>query len=534
MRRLGPAVVAALVVMASVAGMSPAAGARATPRVKAAGCATAAKSSGATVVTDRGAVRGSADDGVMHWLDIPFAAPPVGPLRWAAPELPACWKGVRPAAAFGPACPQLDNGTVIGSEDCLSLNVWKPDTVKTTAPRAVMVFVHGGGNVQGSASNVVSGVTLYDGANLARTGDVVVVTVQYRVGALGYLASPALASGAQPAGNYGLLDQIAALHWVQRNISAFGGDPKRVLLFGESAGAVNTCMLVASPLARGLFSRALMESGACGASDTATAQRAASDFAQAAGCTGADLATCLRALPASTVVQTLPGVIDLSSLGRPRYGPYVDGRVLPEDPLTRIESGRANHVPMIVGSNADETAIFVRNVQTPDEYRAAVTAMAPVAAAAILAQYPVESYASGRAAMIGVTTDALFTCGARRTVRAALTGQGQPVYRYFFTHTMTGGVLRTLGVFHGLELFFVFGHLDTTGYTPTAEEQALSIAMMHAWANFAATGDPNGTGAPTWTRAKAGSDPFLQLETPTASGDGVRTQQCNFWDGLSR
>ena len=366
-------------------------------------------------------------------------------------------------------------------------------------------------------------MTLYDGANLARTGDVVVVTVQYRVGALGYLASPSLANGAQPAGNYGLLDQIAALQWVQRNIGAFGGDPKRVLLFGESAGAVNTCMLVASPLARGLFARALMESGACVASDAATAQRSASDFAQAAGCTGADVATCLRALPASTVVQTLPGVVDLTSLGRPRYGPYVDGRVLPDDPLTRIESGKANRVPMIVGSNADETAIFVRNVQTPDEYRAAVTAMAPAAAAAILAEYPAESYASGRAAMIAVTTDALFTCGARRTVRAALAGQGQPVYRYFFTHTMAGGVLRALGAFHGLELFFVFGHLDTTGYTPTADEQALSVAMMHAWANFAATGDPNGTGAPAWPRAKAGADPFVQLDTPTASGDGVRT-----------
>ena len=277
-----------------------------------------------------------------------------------------------------------------------------------------------------------------------------------------------------------------------------------------------------------------MESGACGASDTATAQRTASDFAQAAGCTGSDVATCLRALPASTVVQTLPGVVDLSSLGRPRYGPYVDGRVLPDDPITRIESGKANRVPMIVGSNADETAIFVRNVQTPEEYRAAVTAMAPAAAAQILAQYPVESYASGRAAMIAVTTDALFTCNARRTVRAALAGQGQPVYRYFFTHTMAGGALRTLGAFHGLDLFFVFDHLDTTGYTPTADEQALAIAMMHAWAKFAATGDPNGTGAPAWPRAKAGADPFVQLDTPTASGDGVRTQQCDFWDSLSR
>jgi len=173
-------------------------------------------------------------------------------------------------------------------------------------------------------------------------------------------------------------------------------------------------------------------------------------------------------------------------------------------------------------------------VHTADEYRAAVTAMAPNAAAAILVRYPAESFANGRAAMIAVTSDALFTCNSRRTVRAALAGKGETVYRYFFTHTMSGGVLRSLGAFHGLELFFVFGHLDTTGYTPTADEQALSVAMMHAWANFAATGDPNGTSAPAWPRAKAGADPFLQLDTPTARGDGVRTEQCDFWDSLSR
>ena len=136
--------------------------------------------------------------------------------------------------------------------------------------------------------------------------------------------------------------------------------------------------------------------------------------------------------------------------------------------------------------------------------------------------------------MIAVTTDALFTCAARRTVQAAVAGQGQPVYRYFFTHTMAGGALRVLGTFHALDLFFVFGHLDTTGYVPTADEQALSVAMMHAWAKFAATGDPNGTGAPAWSRAEVGADPYLQLDTPISSGDGVRTQQCDFWDSLSR
>ena len=483
-------------------------------------------------VTDRGAVRGSAIDGVTNWKGIPFAAPPVGPLRFSAPKPHACWRGVRDASDFGAPCPQVDGGIQIGSEDCLTLNVWTP--TKRAAPRPVMVFVHGGGHLNGSAANEVAGVTLYDGTDVARTGDVVVVTVQYRIGALGWLADPALEpEGA--AGNYGLLDQIAALKWVQRNIAGFGGDPKRVLLFGESAGAVDTCLLVSSPTARGLFSRALIQSGACRADDRAAAERNAASFTQAAGCAGAPAAAadCLRALPVSRVLVTNPGSVDLTSIGRPRYGPYVDGRVIPEDPLTRIEAGRANRVPMVVGSNADETAIFVRNVQTPEDYYAALQGIVGAAGAArIVAEYPVDRYPNARAAMIAATSDAFFTCGAGRIVRAAVAGQGKPVYRYIFTHTMEGGTLRSLGAFHGLELFFVFGHLATTGYTPTPAEAALSTAMIGYWSRFAETGDPNGKGAVVWPEATAGADGYLDLNVTIAAGDGVRTAQCVFWDSL--
>jgi para-nitrobenzyl esterase len=496
-------------------------------------CATTVKPSKLVVDTDRGAVRGTATGGVSAWKGVPFAAPPVGPLRWHGPEQHACWKNVVDASAFGAPCPQLDGDTAIGNEDCLTLNVWRPD--RGTKPRAVMVFVHGGGHVQGSTSQVTSGVTLYDGAHLAATGDVVVVTVQYRLGALGWLADDALGTAKQPAGNYGLLDQIAALRWVQSNIAEFGGDPKRVLVFGESAGAVDTCLLVASPLATGLFSRAMMESGACVASDATTAEQAAAKFQSAAGCTNVpDVAACLRAVPVDTVLHTVPSTVNLATIGRPLYGPFVDGRVLPAAPLDLISEGKGNHVPVVVGSNQDESALFLRGTTTADAYTTQITDMVgPALAQRILAEYPVDQYGTPRAALIAATTDPRFTCTARKTVRALLQGQSEPAYRYSFTQVFAGGPLAALGAFHGAELFFVFGNLATVAHQPTPDETALSDAMIGYWSRFAATGNPNGGGAPEWPRAKAGSDPYLKLDTTIAASDGVRSAQCDFWDGLT-
>lgn len=499
----------------------------------AAKCSSTAKPSKLVVNTDRGAVRGSAADGTRSWKGIPFAAPPVGKLRWQAPVQHKCWKNVVDAKTFGAPCPQLDGEKAVGREDCLTLNVWRP--ASGTKPRAVMVFVHGGGHVQGSTSQVSSGVVLYDGATLASKGNVVVVTVQYRLGALGWLADDALGTSKHPAGNYGLLDQMAALRWVRTNIGKFGGDPKHLLVFGESAGAVDTCLLLASPLAAGLYSRALMESGACVAADATTAKRAAVNFQDAAGCTNEPtIAKCLRALPVDTVIRTLPSTVNLTTIGRPLYGPYVDGRVLPAAPLDLIRHGKGNHVPTIVGSNEDESALFVRDVTTADQYASALAdSVGPALTQRILAEYPVDQYATPRAAMIAATTDPRFTCTARNTVRALLQGQSEAVYRYYFTHTMSGGPLALLGSFHGAELFFVFGHVQTPTYKPTADETAVSDAMIGYWSRFAATGNPNGGGAPEWPEAKAGADPALLVDTAIAAADGVRTAQCDFWDGLT-
>ncbi len=243
---------------------------------------------------------------------------------------------------------------------------------------------------------------------------------------------------------------------------------------------------------------------------------------------------CLRRLPVDTVLKTLPGSIDLTSLGRPRYGPYIDGRVLPGDPLGLIGAGKGNRVPVIVGSNEDESALFVRDVADANAYATALAnSVGPAVTQKILAQYPVSAYDSPLAAMIAATTDPRFTCTARKTVRALVAGQQKPVYRYFFTHTMDGGVLRLLGAFHGLDVFFVFGHLDTQNYRPSAAETALSDAMIGYWSRFAATGNPNGGGAVEWPPAKAGADPYVGLDSTIAAGDGVRTAQCDFWDSLT-
>ena len=489
------------------------------------------------VDTDRGAVKGAAGDGVRAWKGIPYAAPPVGERRWQPPAPHACWSGVLATKEFGAPCPQADPiaGTIIGEEDCLTLNVWRPDTA--SAPLPVMVFIHGGAHSGGSTSQVTSGVRLYDGASLAKKGDAVVVTVEYRLGALGWLAADVLQQGKTPPGNYGLLDEIAALRWVKSNIARFGGDPERVLLFGESAGAVDTCLLLTSPKATGLFTRAGIESGACVAGDTTNAQRVATNFIEGSGCQSAkDIATCLRALPFEKVLRTEPPTsINVALLGSPTYGPYVDGNVLPAAPLERISGGRARQVPVIVGSNEDETAIFVRGVQTADDYTTSLANFVGQSLARrILEVYPVTDYASPLAAMIAVTSDATFTCSARNTVRALQEGQSKPVYRYYYTHTVETGPLRLLGAFHGAELFFVFGHIDTNNATPSAAERELSDTMTGYWSRFAATGNPNGGRAPEWPAAKQGTDPYLQLDTTPNAGDGVRTAQCDLWNSLRR
>jgi para-nitrobenzyl esterase len=453
------------------------------------------------------------------------------------------------ADAFGPKCLQRERDrqgvmATVGDEDCLTLNVWSPVAGQDDAPRPVLVFIHGGGNIVGSASEEVApGAPLYDGAALAARGDAVVVTFQYRLGALGYLALDALSeeSGRGVSGNYGSQDQVAALKWVQRNIAAFGGDPSRVMVFGESAGSVNTCVMVASPLARGLFHAALMQSGTCPSLPLADAEAQGEEALALTGCGDAeDALACLRALPARELVESIPVTIGIGAAleggGGQTYGPVVDGWLLPRAPWAMIEDGEHNQVPVVIGSNADEmasTGINPLTIQTEAQYEQTLRALVgDVAAAQLLAAYPVEDYESPNDAFIQVTTDAIFTCPARTQVRILARGQEAPVYRYFFSRRPE--TPRNNGrASHGIELVYLFGAYDDIPlYNPAPADVALAGEMMEYWLRFAATGDPNGDGATAWPRFTAAADEHLLLDAPTSSAAGVRTSQCDLWDAL--
>lgn len=490
------------------------------------------------VATDAGPVRGALDGAVWSFRGIPFATPPLGALRFAEPEPHGCFDDVLQADAFGAACPQIaldsdgEPAGVSGEEDCLTLNVWIPDSVDE--PRPVLFFIHGGGNVQGSSAQTTpDGVAVYDGSALAAQQDVVVVTANYRLGWLGYLVHDDLAREAGGvSGNQGLRDQLLALDWVQRNIAAFGGDPTRVMVFGESAGAVNVCNLVASPLAAGLFSSAIMQSGACTAAGEAQQQSLADDLVAAAGCdTDAQPIACLRALGAEALLLSLPTVADVVAVGAAMPGPVIDGALLPSHPIDIVESGAHNHVPIVVGVNSDETSRWVGPIASEAAFDAALLAYAggnqPLAAL-IEAQYPVSDYdGSYRRAFVALTSDAKFVCTTRYTARAFDIGQAQDVYRYYFTHALDGDpLLAALGAWHGLELAFVFGHLDVGGYLASPAEAQLSLAMGSYWAAFA------GGDAEAFVPWEPATDPYLQLDDPISTGSGIRTAQCDFWDTI--
>jgi len=435
---------------------------------------------------------------------------------------------------------------VVGEEDCLQLNVWVPEQATASSPQPVVVFLHGGANIQGSTSETVMGGTmLYNGRHLAEAGPAVVVTLNYRLGPLGFLALPELAaeSNRGVSGNYGVLDQVAALEWVQRHIAAFGGDPNQVFLFGESAGALDTCVHLASPLSAGLFHAALMQSGGCWQplyDDTEAAMSARVD--QDSSCASTtDRLACLRAQSASTLLEELPGSTQVFSTtvgGDPAaYAPVVDGYVLEARPLEALQAGTHNHVPFVVGSNAEEMATrLTTQVDTAAEYEALVQSMFGALGStwvdAILAAYPASSYATPQDALMALLSDMRFTCPARTIARAAADHQSEPVYRYFFTRradTQSG----PLPASHGIELLYVFGTIhDIPFYTPAQGDAELSLSMMAYWTRFGASGNPNGAPEPEWPAYDTSSDSHMVLDAPPTAGTHLLEAQCDTWDAL--
>lgn len=496
------------------------------------------------VATDRGPVQGLGYvDGSAAFLGIPFAAPPTGPRRWRAPELPEAWSQPRDATRFGSPCPQVEmfgGKTMEGTrEDCLTLNVWTP-APRPASPAPVMVFIHGGGFTMGASSQ-----EMYDGAALARSG-VVVVSMNYRLGALGFLAHPAL--GAENANhtssNYGLMDQRRALEWVRDNVAAFGGDPGNVTLFGESAGAISACLQMLSPQAKGLFHRVIAESGTCylagvplhdpGTPKEDSAEERGERFARELGCTDGDVAGCLRAKTPAELLAASGAALDLL---KPHVGfaPVVDGEVVPASPRQLLTERRYTPVPMLLGTNADEGTLFTMKAKldSPAQYEEAVRLRSPEHAEELLRLYPAKEYATPHAAFDHMMRDALFLCPNRRLART-LVEHGQPVYTYQFTYVPKSffGLFYNLGAFHAAELPFVFGAEKGRFTLGDDKERELSSKIIGYWTRFATRGNPNGTGVAEWPAYTREGEPHLVLDMKPATGERLDQAHCDTLDGL--
>jgi para-nitrobenzyl esterase len=459
----------------------------------------------ATVTIDQGALTGATIDGVDAYKNIPYAAPPVGALRWTAPQPPPHWRSPREATAFGPACPQhATDGLVVRanlpqSEDCLSLNVWTPQHA-TKLP--VMVWIHGGGFTQGAAS-----VPRYDGAALAQHG-VVLVSFNYRLGRLGFFAYPGLKDA-----NFGLLDQIAALQWVRRNIAAFGGDPDNVTIFGESAGGVSVDALMVSPLAKGLFAKAIAESGGMfGAVPLADARKHSQDVATALHAAGPGALKTLRALPPD---QLVPKDDDEGA------GPIVDGTVLPQDVSAAFAQVHFAAVPYLAGTNSNEGSILGNGdaswVEQPFAKNRAV----------VRALYPTPDDAQFHRELFGDR----FFAGVTASLAASVAHAGAPSYVYRFD--FLADAMRRRGetaVMHGGELAFVFGFGQLASFAPP-QDTATAAQMQSYWTNFAKTGDPNGAGLPSWPRFEGAAPATLVIGDKTLAVPNFRKAQ---FDAVAR
>ena len=522
-----------------------------------AGCQTLTPDEPFVVGTSEGPVRGFRTDavsaeslaGVDAWLGVPFAAPPV---RFAPPQEPSCREEVLETQAFAPVCPQLDgDGSAIGDPDCLYLNVWAPPDARSGDPLPVMFFVHGGANVQGGTSQVqleaLGGIQLYDGASLAERANAVVVTVTYRVNWFGFLAHPDLTDPAGPAGNFGIMDLVRSLQWVHDNVANFGGDPERVLLFGESAGARNTCTLLATPAAAGLFSAALMQSGYCTEQSRAEALSAGATLAAGLECGGyASTEACLRGIDWQTLVESQPEGANGGAAGG-AFGATVDGVFLPESPDYAFFHGHQNVVPVIVGANRDEGTVFGAPGLSDDygvaRFRLFVQSLATAYGLTfdeLWALYDPANFADNAGdAYRALTAEAQFVCPSLRTARYLEASQSEPVRRYYFTRRIAtedslGGFIAELGAFHGFELFYLFQHMDhMVGMNPRPADLGLQSAILGYWSRFAASGSPNGGDALDWPESGS-TDSHLELgESVRAYGQAFEdtgiTSRCAYW-----
>jgi para-nitrobenzyl esterase len=484
---------------------------------------------------DSGPISGELDGDVWTYLGIPYAAPPVGELRWKEPQPVAAWEDVLPCDDFGPACPQppwpypvISGIMEVGmtSEDCLYLNVWTP-AASPDESMPVMVWIYGGGFTTGA-----SNIPIYDGRHLAEKG-VVVVSFNYRVGPFGFMAHPLLSAESPDgvSGNYGMLDQISALEWVQENIEVFGGDADNVTIFGESAGGASVCNLMVSPLAEGLFDRAIVQSGGFldfgmpAGDDGGTLQDAEMTGEKIAGDLGvADDEDALAVLREKTSQEILEAASEqTSALGMMDMGPVVDGWALPDKPSALFAAGAQQNVPLLIGTNADEGAYFAPEM-TMQQYQLMLSFIYGEYADRVFALFPADSDEQVQPAFVRLMTEMGFAAGSRFAA-SSMTEVEAPAYLYEFTKSSSDPRLEGLGAFHGIEITYVFGNADQVPQvTPSEEDIALSEAMMDYWVNFATNGDPNGQGLAQWPAYSSEIDRYQELGSTIATQTGYYIQ----------
>jgi len=522
-------------------------------------CGLAVGAHAAPVATAEGPVEGATKDGVTRFLGIPYAKPPVGPLRWMPPQPIAKWTAVRDATKFGPICAQVTTlgpfaGPPNSNEDCLYLNVFTGDT---TAKRPVLVWIHGGGYFDGASND-------YDPTKLVTRGKLVVVTINYRLNLFGFMANPALDAEGHPFGNYGIMDMQAALRWVKRNAAAFGGDPDDVTVGGQSAGAGASSALVMSPGSKGLIHRAIFQSGGYSPFvPLSVSEDKGRKFAAAAGCTSGDIAKCLRALPASKIEALAGTASETSPL---ITNPMVDGTVIPRQEIDLIEAGRFNQVPIMMGTTHDEgnftngilqyfkkdrapinQADYLAYVQktyggnagaggTPPAYPAGT-------ADAVVAHYPVAK-AGAQMAWDRAHSEML---ACRGQYVAGEFAAHVTVYMYRFDDVTAQTYFPRMPgyqplAYHTADIAYIFigyhGGPDGLHFKLTPAQSQLSDHMIDAWAGFMRIGNPNGLGNAPWPRWQKGADsPAYMLQrdgwkTVRTNGQFATDNNCAFWNKL--
>ena len=488
------------------------------------------------VRTQAGLVQGTMEDGIVVYKGISFAVPPVGDLRWRAPQASTAWTGVRNADKFAPACMQvpivskeLGMDPVPTNEDCLYLNVWTPAR-SPSEKLAVMVWIYGGGFTIGGTS-----MSLYDGKNLAKKG-VVLVSVAYRLGAFGFMAHPQLTSEqGGHSGNYGLLDQIAGLQWVKRNIAAFGGDPSRVTIFGESAGGIAVSMLSASPLAKGLFRGAISESGGNFGPERQAGNEGGENMDSLATAEKNGTAFLAKLGASSIADARKKSADDIQKNSPPGLGtawPIFDGYVLLGDQYKLYEAKRYNDTPVLIGTNSDEGALFVPFAKA-DAYQKTIHTGYGEYADKILAAYPGGTDAEALRSSRDMFRDATFAWPTWTWARLqSKTGKGK-VFVYYFSHRPNypdTPQFKGWGAAHAGEIAYVFGNF-TPAMPASESDRKVSDEISVYWVNFAKKGDPNGEGLPHWPAFTNSSAQVMNLDDPSKAIDVPNLPKLEVLDG---